>query len=68
MSESIEDSVPGTHNAGESVTPAPSLAFPGNKYSDLFGLFPPELFDGFEDFVRESRKQSGFGREPPPWW
>lgn len=46
----------------------PSFDIPSNKYSDIFGLWPPELFDGFEEFVRESRRQSGFGREPPEWW
>jgi hypothetical protein len=68
MSESIEDSVPESNEPGTSVAPSPSFAIPSNEYSDLFGLWPPELFDGFEEFVRESRQQSGFGREPPPWW
>jgi hypothetical protein len=68
MSESTEDSVPETHDPDASVTASPSLAIPSNKYSDLFGLFPPELFDGFEEFVRESRLKSANVREPPPWW
>ena len=67
MSEST-DSVPETSDADASVTAAPSFAIPSNKYSDLFGLWPPELFDGFEEFVKESRRQSGYGPEPPPWW
>jgi hypothetical protein len=46
----------------------PSFDIPSNKYSDIFGLWPPELFEGFEEFVKESRTESGFGREPPPWW
>ena len=48
--------------------PAPSFDIPSNKYSDIFGLWPPELFDGFEEFVKESRERSNERREPPPWW
>ena len=47
---------------------SPSFAIPSNKYSDIFGPWPPELFEGFEDFVQQCRRESGFGREPPPWW
>ena len=68
MSESTEDSLPATRDPDIAVLAAPSLDVPSNRYSDIFGLFPSELFDGFEEFVRESRRQSGFGREPPPWW
>ena len=61
----------GSSAAGPGDEPAscgPSFDVPSNKYSDLFGLFPAELFDGFEEFVKESRRQSGFGKEPPSWW
>lgn len=68
MSESTEASMPRTRDADVSVTPSPSFPILRNKYSDLFELFSPELFDGFEEFVKESRGQSAFGREPPPWW
>ena len=47
---------------------SPSFDIPSNKYSDIFGLWPPELFDGFEEFVKESRERSAERREPPPWW
>jgi hypothetical protein len=46
----------------------PSFDIPSNKYSDIFGLWPPELFDGFEEFVKECRERSNERREPPPWW
>jgi hypothetical protein len=46
----------------------PSFDIPSNKYADIFGLWPPELFDGFDEFVLKCRRESGFGREPPPWW
>ena len=68
MSESIDDSVPETNEPDASTAVAPSFAVPSNKYSDIFGLWPPELFDGFEEFIRESRLKSAIKREPPPWW
>jgi len=46
----------------------PSFDVPSNKYADIFGLWPPELFEGFEEFVLQCRRESGLGREPPPWW
>lgn len=46
----------------------PSFDIPSNKYADIAGLWPPELFEGFEEFVLKCRRESGFGREPPPWW
>ena len=46
----------------------PSFNTPSNKYADIFGLWPPELFEGFEEFVRKSRERSADRREPPPWW
>lgn len=49
-------------------TTAPSFDIPSNKYSDIFGLWPPELFEGFEEFVKESRERSAERREPPSWW
>jgi hypothetical protein len=46
----------------------PSFDIPSNKYSDIIGLWPPELFEGFEEFVKDCRRESGYGREPPSWW
>ncbi len=46
----------------------PSFEVPSNKYADIFGLWPAELFEGFEEFVRRSRERSADRREPPPWW
>jgi hypothetical protein len=40
---------------------------PRNSYSEVCWSCPGD-FDGFEEFVNESRQQSGYGREPPPWW
>jgi len=67
MSESLEDSVIQSP-ATAAVTAPTSLDVPSNKYSDLLGVFPPELFEGFEEFVKECRRESGFGQEPPSWW
>ncbi len=47
---------------------SPSFDIPSNKYSDIFGLWPPEIWEGFEEFVKESRERSAERREPPPWW
>jgi hypothetical protein len=47
---------------------SPSFDIPSNKYADIFGLWPPELFDGFEEFVKQRRQRSAERREPPPWW
>lgn len=30
----------------------PSFDVPSNKYADIFGLWPPELFDGFDEFCQ----------------
>ena len=68
MSESIEYFVPEARDPDASVTAALSLDAPRNQYSDLFGFFSPELFEGFEEFVRESRLKSAIVRETPPWW
>jgi predicted nucleic acid-binding protein len=37
------------------------------SYSEVRWRWPDD-FNGFEEFVTESRKESGYGREPPPWW
>lgn len=62
MSESIEDSVVEARD----VTLSPHA--PRNQYSDLFDFFSPELFEGFEEFVRESRLNSAKVRKVPSWW
>ena len=62
MSESLEDSVTEAHDVTPSEHP------PRNQYSDLFDFFSPELFEGFEEFVKESRLKSADVREVPSWW
>ena len=52
----------------EAVTQPLSLESRSTQYSDLLGLFPAELFEGLEEFVRRSRERSRHRREPPSWW
>jgi hypothetical protein len=52
---------PGTSQSNE-----PELTH-SNSYSEIRWRWPDD-FDGFEEFVTESRKESGYGREPPLWW
>ena len=49
----------------ESVDGTSSREISSNRYSDLLGYFPAEIF---EEFVRRSRERSKNRREPPPWW
>lgn len=63
-----ESSIPAAPIEDPTGANSPSFDIPSNKYSDIFGLWPPEIWEGFEEFVKESRRQSGFGREPPEWW
>jgi hypothetical protein len=55
-------------DAERAVAISPSFAVPSNRYSDLFGLWPPELFEGFEEFVKRSRARSANRRGAPSWW
>jgi hypothetical protein len=68
MTEIQTNVIPAENTEDTPSGPAPSFDIPSNKYSDIFGLWPPELFDGFEEFVKESRERSADRREPPPWW
>ena len=52
----------------EPVDGTSSREIPSNRYSDLLGYFPAEIFEGFEEFVRRSRERSKNRRVPPPWW
>jgi hypothetical protein len=52
----------------EPVSRAPPTETARNSYADLFGFFSPDLFEGFEEFVKKSRERSANRREPPPWW
>ncbi len=51
----------------ETSVPHEPEFIPSNSYSELCWRWPGD-FDGFEEFVNESRQQSGYGRAPPPWW